>query len=112
MKEEKRSLTYRLISILLAVFLVASLFAPKIDAEAAAKVTISAKKATLVLAKTKQLTLKQGTKKLTKGVKWKSSNKKIVTVSAKGKVTAKKVAQSPIPNPHPHILNIIIKIFH
>lgn len=60
---------------------------PVIVAEAATKIKLSAKTATIKVGKTKTLKLKGA--KASK-VKWSSSNKKIATVNSKGKVKAKK----------------------
>lgn len=65
------------------------------DVNAAAKIKLSAKSVTLTVGKTKTLTLKQGKKKV-KGVKWKTSNKKVATVSSSGKIKAKKVGKANI----------------
>lgn len=60
---------------------------PVIVAEAATKIKLSAKTATIKVGKTKTLKLKGA--KASK-VKWSSSNKKIATVNSKGKIKAKK----------------------
>lgn len=60
-----------------------------VSAEAATKVKLSKTKLTLTVGKTKTLSLKKGSKKLS-GIKWSSSNKKIATVTKAGKITAKK----------------------
>lgn len=57
-----------------------------VTVEAASKVKLNKTKATLYVGKSTQLKVKGTTKKVT----WKSSNKKVATVSTKGKVTAKK----------------------
>lgn len=61
-------------------------------AQAATKVSLNIKKATLYNGETIQLTLKGTTEK----PYWKSSNEKIATVSKKGKVTAKRVGKTTV----------------
>lgn len=56
----------------------------------ASKTKLSGKKMTLTAAGTSQLTVKYNGKKVTSKATYKSSNKKVATVSKKGKVTAKK----------------------
>ena len=58
-------------------------------------VKLSKTKITMTAGQTKTITLKKGTKKLTSGVKWKSSNKKVVTVS-RGKLRAKKAGKATV----------------
>ena len=58
----------------------------------AARVKLNKKSLSLTVGKTYKLKVK-GTKKK---VKWNSSNKKVVTVSKKGKVTAKKAGKATI----------------
>ncbi len=65
-------------------------------AQAAAKIKMSAKKASLAVGQKKQLKLKKGKKAIVKGVKWSSSKKKVATVTKKGKVTAKKAGTTVI----------------
>ena len=84
----------RALSMMLAAALVIGLAAPGTDAQAAAKVKLSAKKLTLTVGQSKTLTVKKGSKKV-KSVKWKSSNAKVATVK-KGKVTAKKAGTAKI----------------
>lgn len=81
--------------LLLCMVMVLSLLAVPINANAAAKIKLSAKSATLTVGKTKTLTLKKGSKKV-KGVKWKTSNKKVATVSSSGKIKAKKAGKANI----------------
>lgn len=61
------------------------------------KITLSAKKKTLKVGKSFTLKVKSvKPKKASKAVKWKSSNKKVATVNAKGKVVAKKAGKATI----------------
>lgn len=62
-------------------------------AEAAKKVKISKTKLTLKVGQTKTLTVKNLSKKNKKKLKWSSNNKKVATVSKKGKVKAKRLAK-------------------
>ena len=63
-----------------------------VTVEAASKVKLNKTKATMYVGKSTQLKVKGTTKKVT----WKSSNKKVATVSKKGKVTAKKKGKATI----------------
>lgn len=67
-------------------------FIPTVNVEAASKVKINKTKATVYVGKATTLKV-SGTKKT---VKWKTSNKKVATVSSKGKVTAKKAGSATI----------------
>lgn len=80
-------------SILLCMVMVLGVVLSPMDAQAA-KAKISAKKITLTVGQKKTLTVKKGSKKV-KGVKWKTSNKKVATVKS-GKVTAKKEGKATI----------------
>ena len=85
------------LSLILALMLILTLAVPRINAQAASKkVKISASKATMEVGETKAVSLKKGSKKITKKVKWKSSNKKVATVSSKGKIKAKKKGKATI----------------
>ena len=75
--------------LVLIVMLIAVMALP-VTANAAIK--LNKKKVTLTVGKTVQLKVK-GTKAK---VKWSSSNKKVATVSKKGKVKAKKVGKATI----------------
>lgn len=80
----------------LAITTVAPTIAPNLTdtmtVEAASKVKLNKTKATVYVGKSTQLKV-TGTKKK---VTWKSSNKKIATVTSKGKVTAKKGGKATI----------------
>lgn len=62
------------------------------DVQASSAIVLNKKKVTLKVGKTYQLKV-SGTKKT---VKWSSKNKKIATVSKKGKITAKKAGKTTI----------------
>ena len=68
------------------LFVIILLFAAGGHTEAAAKARLNKASITLCTRNTYQLKLKGARKK----VKWSSSNKKVASVSSKGKVTAKK----------------------
>ena len=61
-----------------------------------AKITLEKKKATIAVGKTATVKVKSLKGISTKGVKFTSSNKKVATVSSKGKVTAKKAGTATI----------------
>ena len=65
---------------------------PDMDAKAAKKMKLSQKSLTMNVGQSKKLTVKNKKGK----VKWKSSKKKVATVSSKGKVTAKKKGTATI----------------
>jgi uncharacterized protein YjdB len=79
------------LSLLLALLMVLSISVPKISTGAASKkIKLSSKKLTLEVGASKSLVLKKGKSKISKKIKWKSSNKKVATINSKGKITAKK----------------------
>lgn len=80
------------LSVLLMLVMLLTLVSPAASVNAKAKIKISKTKTTLSVGDT--ITLKMtGTKKT---VKWTTSNKKVATVSKKGKVVAKKVGSTKI----------------
>lgn len=81
----------KLIAFILAMALILPQLCPY-SAEAAKKVSLNRKKLTLYIGKSFQLKVR-GTKKK---VQWKTSSKKIVTVSQKGKIKAKKKGKAKI----------------
>ncbi|MBQ2801849.1 MAG: Ig domain-containing protein [Lachnospiraceae bacterium] len=94
MKKTKRFVGAVCLSIMMAMVtssIVPSL-AGTVTVEAASKVKLNKTKATLYVGKSTQLKVKGTTKKVT----WKSSNKKVATVTSKGKVTAKKKGKAII----------------
>lgn len=82
---------FKWIALILAVILTVSL-AGGISAEAARKPRLNKKKITVRVGKTFKLKVKNNKKK----VKWKTSNKKIATVSKKGRVKGKKPGRAVI----------------
>ncbi|MBQ5473116.1 MAG: Ig-like domain-containing protein [Lachnospiraceae bacterium] len=76
-------LTKKLFAIALATVVAVQTVGP---VQAASSVKISKSKVTLYEGKSTTLTVKKGSKKVS-GVKWSTSNKKVATVSSKGKVT-------------------------
>ena len=65
-------------------------------AKAPKKIKLNKKKLTLTVGKSYKLKAAVSPKKANKKVKWKSSNKKIVTVTSKGKLKAKKAGKATI----------------
>jgi hypothetical protein len=84
------------VCLVIAMAMVVPSFVPSLSGtvtvEAASKVKLNKTKATLYVGKSTQLKVKGTKKKVT----WKSSNKKVATVSKKGKVTAKKKGKATI----------------
>ena len=79
----------RMVSLLLMFVMVCSLLTPIGEAQAATKKKVAINKTTWTMIKGDTYQLKVSNVKSSK-VKWSTSNKKIVTVDKKGKVTAKK----------------------
>ncbi|MBQ6361460.1 MAG: Ig-like domain-containing protein [Lachnospiraceae bacterium] len=65
-------------------------------AKAPKKIKLNKKKLTLTVGKSYKLKATVSPKKANKKVKWKSSNKKVVTVTSKGKLKAKKAGKATI----------------
>lgn len=82
---------FKLLSVILTVILAVSLV-NGISANAASKARLNRKKITIRVGKTYKLKVKNNKKK----VKWKTSNKKIASVSKKGKVKGKKPGKAII----------------
>ena len=81
------------ISILLLVgLLLMAVLGNVVSTQAAAKVKLNRKKATITVGKSVTLKVKNAKKK----VKWSTSNKKVATVNKKGKVTGKKAGKATI----------------
>lgn len=81
----------KIIAILLALVLSISMI-PTTSVSAAKKVKLNKTKATIYVGKTVILKLKNNKKK----IKWSSSNKKVATVTKKGKVKGKKAGKATI----------------
>lgn len=89
----------RLFSILLSLAVMMTMLVTPVSAATvkAKKMTVSPKSATLVVGEKTKITVKSVTpKKASKAVTYKSSNKKVATVSKKGVVTAKKKGTAKI----------------
>ena len=86
----------RKLQMLCVLFLAIILLMPASRVSAASKIGLSAKTAKITAGKTKQLALKKGTKKITKGIKWKTSDKTIVGVTQKGKIKGKSIGTAKI----------------
>ncbi|MBR2189972.1 MAG: Ig-like domain-containing protein [Eubacterium sp.] len=86
----------RKLQMLCVLFLAIILLMPASRVSAASKIGLSAKTAKITAGKTKQLALKKGTKKITKGIKWKTSDKTIVGVTQKGKIKGKSIGKAKI----------------
>ncbi len=77
----------KMLVVLFTMVLAFTFCTPVIEAQAASKkLTISDKKATLYVNNLLQLSVKYGGKNVTKKAKWSSSDKKVVTVTKKGKI--------------------------
>ncbi len=97
---KKSPITRAIVLVLTLALVCTSVLAVPQTAEAASKpkeITLSAKKRTLYVGKSFTLKVKSvKPAKASKAVTFKSSNTKVATVSAKGKVTAKKVGKATI----------------
>lgn len=91
MKKLKKALSILLFAVLLITTVNVHYGRP---VQAAKKISISQKTLSLKVGKSKKLSLKNLPKN--QKVQWASSNKKVATVSAKGKVTAKKAGKAAI----------------
>lgn len=83
--------TKRILAIMLTLVLSISMI-PTINVSAAKKVKLNKTKATIYVGKTVTLKLKNNKNK----IKWSSSNKKVATVTSKGKVKGKKAGKATI----------------
>lgn len=87
----------RVVAIALCAAMAASTVVTKpVSVDAAAKIKLSKTKVTLDKGKKLTLTLKKGKKKITKKITWSTTNKKVVTVTKAGKITAKKKGTATI----------------
>ena len=83
--------------ILLFVVMVSSISAGTVDASSTKTIyKISSKTVNLKENKTKKLKLKKNEKVISKKIKWKTSNKKVATISSSGKIKAKKMGYALI----------------
>ena len=79
----------------LALMMVFSIF-PATQVNAATKPKLSKTKVTMTVGQSKKLTVKGISKKQAKRIKWKSSSKKVVTVTKTGKIKARKAGKATI----------------
>lgn len=79
----------------LALMMVFSIF-PATQVNAATKPKLSKTKVTMTVGQSKKLTVKGISKKQAKRIKWKSSSKKVVTVTKTGKIKARKTGKATI----------------
>ena len=84
----------KVLSVLLCLSMIMGMILVPFDSQAATKLKLSKTKATMTVGSSLTLTAKWGKKKAS-GAKWKTSNKKVVTVS-KGKLKAKKKGKAKI----------------
>lgn len=80
---------------ILAVMMVFSIF-PATQVNAATKPKLSKTKITMTVGQSKKLKVKGISKKRAKRIKWKSSKKKVVTVTKTGKIKARKAGKATI----------------
>ena len=80
---------------ILAVMMVFSIF-PATQVNAATKPKLSKTKITMTVGQSKKLKVKGISKKRAKRIKWKSSKKKVVTVTKTGKLKARKAGKATI----------------
>ncbi len=80
---------------ILALMMVFSIF-PATQVNAVTKSKLSKTKITMTVGQSKKLTVKGVSKKQAKRIKWKSSSKKIVTVTKTGKLKARKAGKATI----------------
>ena len=82
----------RISILLLAGLLLMAVLGNAVSTQAASKVKLNRKKATITVGKSVTLKVKNAKKK----VKWSTSNKKVATVNKKGKVTGEKAGKATI----------------
>lgn len=87
MKEQMK----RIVAVMLSIMMVFTIV-PLASVNAASKAKLNKKSATIYVGKTVKLKVDNNKKK----VKWSSSNKKVATVTKKGKVTGKKAGKVTI----------------
>lgn len=80
---------------ILTLMMVFSIF-PATQVNAATKPKLSKTKITMTVGHSKKLTVKGISKKQSKRIKWKSSSKKVVTVTKTGKIKARKAGKATI----------------
>jgi Bacterial Ig-like domain (group 2). len=92
MKKIKR----QILTLMMALMVMFTMMPNTVEAAAKKNVTVSVSTKKLAPKKSAQLKVKYGKKNVTKKAKYKTSNKKVLTVNKKGKITAKKVGKATI----------------
>lgn len=92
MKKIKR----QILTLMMALMVMFTMMPNTVEAAAKKSVTVSVSTKKLAPKKSAQLKVKYGKKNVTKKAKYKTSNKKVLTVNKKGKITAKKVGKATI----------------
>lgn len=90
MKRMKR----QVLTLMMAVMVLFTMMPNTAEAAAKKSVTVSVSTKKLNVKRSAQLKVKYGKKNVTKKAKYKTSNKKVLTVNKKGKVTAKKTGKA------------------
>lgn len=92
MKKIKR----QILTLMMALMVMFTMMPNTVEAAAKKNVTVSVSTKKLAPKKSAQLKVKYGKKNVTKKAKYKTSNKKVLTVNKKGKITAKKVGKATV----------------
>ncbi len=92
MKRMKR----QVLTLMMAVMVLFTMIPNTAEAAAKKSVTVSVSTKKLNVKRSAQLKVKYGKKNVTKKAKYKTSNKKVLTVNKKGKVTAKKTGKATV----------------
>ncbi len=92
MKKVKR----QILTLMMALMVMYIMMPNTVEAAAKKNVTVSVSTKKLAPKKSAQLKVKYGKKNVTKKAKYKTSNKKVLTVNKKGKITAKKVGKATV----------------
>ena len=92
MKKVKR----QILTLMMALMVMFIMMPNTVEAAAKKNVTVSVSTKKLAPKKSAQLKVKYGKKNVTKKAKYKTSNKKVLTVNKKGKITAKKVGKATV----------------
>lgn len=92
MKKIKR----QILTLMMALIVMFTMMPNTVEAAAKKSVTVSVSTKKLAPKKSAQLKVKYGKKNVTKKAKYKTSNKKVLVVNKKGKITAKKVGKATV----------------
>lgn len=92
MKKIKR----QILTLMMALMVMFTMMPNTVEAAAKKSVTVSVSTKKLAPKKSAQLKVKYGKKNVTKKAKYKTSNKKVLVVNKKGKITAKKVGKATV----------------